>query len=202
MGESTRYHSPARAEQARQNRRAVLDAAHDLFVEQGFGATTIEQIADRAGVSKPTVFNAVGNKVEVFRTVLDIAMAGDGEPHRLSLDARDLDTAVTRVADYIAQVCRRYAPLHRALSGAAGADPAMAELYEAAELQRYETAGQLLGLLEQHAHPLRPRARARTQDRLWVLMAPDNYARLVGARGWSHRAYREWLTEAICGLLA
>src|SRR6476469_7238109 len=107
MGESKRYHSPTRAHQARQNRRAVLDAAHDLFVEQGYGATTLEQIADRAGVSKPTVFNAVGNKVEVFRTIRDIAMAGGGEQQRLSLDAPDLDTAVAWVADYIAQVCRR-----------------------------------------------------------------------------------------------
>ena len=200
MGESTRYHSPARAEQARQNRRAVLDAAHDLFLEQGYGATTLEQIADRAGVSKPTVFNAVGNKVEVFRTVRDIAMAGDEEPHRLSVSTKDLDAAIARVADYITQVNRRYAPVHVALGGAAGADPAMAELYDEAEHQRHGVAGQLLQHLESLAAVRKPRQ--RSQDRLWVLMSPDNYARLVNGRGWSHRAYREWVTAGIRRLLA
>lgn len=200
MGESTRYHSPARAEQARQNRRAVLDAAHDLFLEQGYGATTLEQIAERAGVSKPTVFNAVGNKVEVFRTVRDIAMAGGEEPHRLSPSTKDVDAAVGRVADYIAQVNRRYAPLHVALGGAAGTDPAMAELYDEAEVHRHEVAGQLLQYLESVARVRKPRQRA--QDRLWVLMAPDSYARLASGRGWSHRAYRDWLVTGIRDLLA
>jgi len=200
MGEGTRYHSPARAEQARQNRRAVLDAAHDLFVEQGFGATTIEQIADRAGVSKPTVFNAVGNKVEVFRTVRDIAMAGGEESRRLSLSTKDLDAAIARVADYIAQVNRRYAPVHVALGGAAGTHPAMAELYDEAEHQRHGVAGQLLEHLETVATVRKPRQ--RSQDRLWVLMSPDSYARLVDTRGWSHRAYREWLAAGIRELLA
>lgn len=176
----------------------MLDAARELFLEQGYGATTIEQIARRAGVSKPTVFNAVGNKVEVFRTVQERALNGGEQARRLSLDAPDLETAVELAAAFVARVCRRYSGLHVALGGAAGADPAMAELYDQAELDRREVAGQLLDLLTTHA-PLRiPRERA--QDRLWVLMAPDSYARLVGARRWPHRAYREWLVEEICTL--
>ena len=198
MGEGTRYHSPARAELARRNRRAVLDAARDLFDEQGYGATTIEQIAQRAGVSKPTVFNAVGNKVEVFRTVRAEAVSEDPE---LDLDrAETLDDAVTAVADHIARICRRYQGIHAALGGAAGTDPAMAELYEEAERRRHRVAGMLLVGITAHAPTRVPRKQA--QDRLWVLMAPDNYARLVGRRGWSHRAYRDWLVEEIGSLVA
>jgi hypothetical protein len=69
--------SPLRTSQALTNRRSILVAAHDLFIAQGFGAITIEQIASTAGVSKPTIFAAVGNKAAVFRAVRDIAMAGD-----------------------------------------------------------------------------------------------------------------------------
>jgi len=58
----------------------VLDAARQLFIAQGYGATTVEQIAQRAGVSKPTVFSAVGNKQMVLRAARDTALAGDGEP--------------------------------------------------------------------------------------------------------------------------
>src|SRR5689334_4160885 len=68
-----------RAQQAAGTRAAVLAAAHELFVEQGYGATTVDQIAARAGVSKPTVFSAVGNKQTVLSAVRDVAMAGDDE---------------------------------------------------------------------------------------------------------------------------
>src|SRR2546423_637855 len=73
------YSSPLRAQQAATTRQAVLDAARQLFVAQGYGATTIDQIAARAGVSKPTVFTAVGNKQTLLSTVRDVAMAGDDE---------------------------------------------------------------------------------------------------------------------------
>jgi AcrR family transcriptional regulator len=207
MGESTRYRSPRRTALAQQNRRAVLAAAHDLFVEQGYGATTIEQIALRAGVSKPTVFNAVGNKVEVFRTVRDIAMAGDEAPpastRRANLAAiaaaADLESAVRTAADHVTRLCRRYHSIHAALSGAAGTDAAMAQLYDEAERQRHVGAGLLLARLTVHGRP-RP-SRVRAQDRVWLLMAPDHYTRLVGARGWSERAYRDWVAEEIRGLL-
>jgi AcrR family transcriptional regulator len=208
MGEAKRYHSPVRTELARENRHAVLTAARELFAEQGYGATTIEQIAQRAGVSKPTVFNAVGNKVEVFRHVRDIAMAGDDEPQSLPrrssvtaiAEAPDLDAAVRAAADHITRLCRRYHAIHVALSGAAGSDLAMAELYEEAELQRHVAAGHLLTRVAAHGR-LRP-SRVRAQDRLWLLMAPDHYVRLVKARGWSERAYRDWVVEAVRGLFA
>jgi AcrR family transcriptional regulator len=208
MGEVKRYRSPVRAQQALENRRAVLRAARELFVEQGYGATTIEQIAKRAGVSKPTVFNSIGNKVEVFRTVRDIAMAGDDEPQTVTqrssvtaiAEAPGLEAAVRAAADHIVRLCRRYHPIHVALSGAAGTDLAMAELYEEAETQRHLGAGHLLSRLAAHGR-LRP-SRARAQDRLWLLMAPDHYARLVHARGWSERAYRDWLAEEIRALFS
>ena len=74
------YDSPLRRRQAHATRSAVLAAARELFLEQGYGATTVEQVAARAGVSKPTVFTAVGNKQTLLKVVRDVAMAGDDEP--------------------------------------------------------------------------------------------------------------------------
>src|SRR6476646_1710742 len=76
-GSERTYSSPLRAQQAATTRQAVLDAARELFTAQGYGATTIDQIAARAGVSKPTVFTAVGNKQTLLSAVRDVAMAGD-----------------------------------------------------------------------------------------------------------------------------
>jgi AcrR family transcriptional regulator len=77
-----RYNSPLRLQQAAASRAAVLRAARELFLDQGYGATTIGQIAARAGASKPTVSTAVGNKQRLLKTVRDVAMAGTTTPRR------------------------------------------------------------------------------------------------------------------------
>ena len=74
--------------------------------------------------------------------------------------------------------------------------PVVAELWETAEAERHVGAGHLLDRLG--ARPALPRPRA--QDRLWLLMAPDSYHRLVGQRGWSGSAYERWLAEQIRAL--
>lgn len=51
--------------------RAVLDAATDVFCEQGVGAASIDTIASRAGVSRQTVYNQFGDKEKVFAAVVE-----------------------------------------------------------------------------------------------------------------------------------
>ena len=198
-----RYSSPLRAQQAAESRASVLAAARRLFEEQGYGATTIDQIATAAGVSKPTVFAAVGNKVAVFTTVRDVAMAGDDEPQdvpsRPSVQsissATTFDSAVQAATTHISTLVSHYHALDEVLRGASG-DPAMRELAVRADAERYAGAGFLLKRLGEHGR--RPVKGA--QDRLWLLMAPDNYTRLVVGRGWSDRAFRGWLAEQIAAL--
>lgn len=199
-----RYHSPLRAEQAQASRAAVLRAARELFVEQGYGGTTMDQVAERAGVSKPTVFTAVGNKATLLKVVRDVAMAGDDQPRTVTArddvaaiaEAGDLDRAAALVARHIAAVNARYHDVHEVIRGASGTDPVVAELWETAEAERHVGAGHLLARLP--ARPALPRRRA--QDRMWLLMAPDHYHRLVVRRGWSRSAYERWLVEQIHGL--
>ena len=47
-------------------RRAIIDSALQLFEQQGFNATTVEQIAEAASVSPATVFNYFGSKNEIL----------------------------------------------------------------------------------------------------------------------------------------
>src|SRR6201993_3965400 len=61
-----RYHSPRRAEQAVATRRAVLDAARELFIEHGYAVTTVADIARRARVGVDTVCAAVGRKTALL----------------------------------------------------------------------------------------------------------------------------------------
>jgi AcrR family transcriptional regulator len=51
--------------------RAILDAATEIFCEQGVAGASIDAIASRAGVSRQTVYNQLGDKEKVFVSVVE-----------------------------------------------------------------------------------------------------------------------------------
>src|SRR5947207_10184876 len=73
------YKSTLREAQAKATRRAIVDAAARLFVERGYGATTVDAIAAAAGVSRKTVFTSVGGKLDALKLARDWAIVGDDE---------------------------------------------------------------------------------------------------------------------------
>src|SRR6476659_6509325 len=74
------YDSSRRQARAQESRAAVLRAALDRFLEQGYSSTTIAQIAGDADVSVETVYKTFGNKAGLLKAVFDVAVAGDDEP--------------------------------------------------------------------------------------------------------------------------
>lgn len=60
-----------RNERSERSRRQVLDAALDLFSHQGYGATTMREIADRAGVSTGNCYHHFPDKETIFKTLLE-----------------------------------------------------------------------------------------------------------------------------------
>lgn len=78
----------------RSSRRVLEEAAAELFLEQGYPGTTVDQIASRAGVSRNTFFNYFGSKSDVLWVDVDAALAG----LERALAAGG-DTSATDVAD-------------------------------------------------------------------------------------------------------
>ncbi|MDM0003674.1 TetR/AcrR family transcriptional regulator [Variovorax sp. J22G73] len=72
-----------RARQREVKRQAVLQTAAQLFNERGFHATSLDDIAERLNVSKPTLYYYVENKdqilLECVKTALDLMHAGIAE---------------------------------------------------------------------------------------------------------------------------
>lgn len=60
----------------RSSQRILEEAAAELFLEQGYPGTTVDQIASRAGVSRNTFFNYFGSKSDVLWVDVDAALAG------------------------------------------------------------------------------------------------------------------------------
>src|SRR5215510_320794 len=89
-------------EERRATRRRVLDAAQRLFVEQGYTATTIADIAREAGVAVQSVYKAGHSKAELLHAVVDLAVAGDDEDVKIA--DRATFVAITEEADPRRQV--------------------------------------------------------------------------------------------------
>src|SRR5687768_12500402 len=105
MAEARRpYQSKLRDEQARATRRAIVGAAGELFVELGWSRTTIDAVAERAGVSRKTVFTSVGGKAALLKLALDWALVGDDEP--VPLADRPVIAEMERLRDPRALVAR------------------------------------------------------------------------------------------------
>jgi len=58
----------------KERREQLLDVGRSLFAERGFEATSIEEIAHRAGVSKPVVYEHFGSKEGLYTFVVDREM--------------------------------------------------------------------------------------------------------------------------------
>ena len=209
-GPERTYSSPLRAQQADATRRAVLDAARELFIAQGYGATTLDQVAARAGVSKPTVFSAVGNKQTVLSAVRDVAMAGDDA--KLSMVERPLAEqirqepdpyrAVAMLAGLFTGIGRRYAQIDEVLRGAAhSGEPGLRELWQTSEKQRLTGARIWATILFNKGRFRDGMDIDMATDLLWLHMAPDQYFRLVHVRGWSDDRFQRWLIDTLTRLL-
>jgi AcrR family transcriptional regulator len=69
----TRSASPRLPRPAR--RRQLLGAARDVFVAQGYHAAAMDEIAERAGVSKPVLYQHFPGKLELYLALLDESVA-------------------------------------------------------------------------------------------------------------------------------
>lgn len=200
---SRRYVSRRREETAAQTRAAVLAAARDLFVDAGYAATTIEQIAVRAGVSKPTVFASVGSKRDLIKSLRDQAMAGDDEPVSIAerpwfrevLEEADPRESVRMHARTVVGLHFRAGDLNEVIRRGAGADPEIRELWETVERERRADAATFVDHLIGKTTLRAGLDRDAAVDLVWVFTSADAFHRLVRMRRWSARRYEEWLTQ-------
>jgi AcrR family transcriptional regulator len=203
------YASAARAEQARQTRKRVIEAATRLFVQQGYATTTIRAIAAAAHVSVPTVELLFGTKAQLLHVVIDVAVAGDDEPIPVlgrawaaeAQSARGLSDFLSAVAQVLCEAQARSAGVILAAYEAARADPDIHVLIADRESQRQHTASWIVdGVMARAA--LRPELdRTAAIDTVWLLMGPVIFSRLIGQRGWSPERYRSCFVDSVTQLL-
>jgi AcrR family transcriptional regulator len=110
-----------RAQNRDRTRQALAEAAMELFASQGYGATTVEQIATLADVSPRTFFRHFGSKEDVLLPLdepLAAATAIRNQPHSLS-DMDALRAALVTTAPANEPAVGRIRMLREALSSSA-----------------------------------------------------------------------------------
>ena len=201
---SRTYDASGRRRQAQANRRRIVEAAHRLFLDQGYGATSLDEIADAAGVSTPTVYAKFGSKAGLLKVVVDVAVAGDDEELALAerpefravVSDAAVDERIRWGAELAAEIHRRSAPVLRLVTRVAGSDPAVAELHATLQAQLRETADSYVPTFP--AGSLRPGlSQRRASDLIFTYGHPEMWSTLVEDCGWTREQYVDWLVDVL-----
>jgi AcrR family transcriptional regulator len=196
--ERRRYRSRLREQQTVATRRAIVNAAHDLFVENGWVATGMREVAAAAGVALETVYSHFSSKTGVLRAVADAAVVGDDvpvplaeRPEFLALGKGRRPARFEAAARLLAAVQSRTAPVAKLLRQAAPADGEIAEMLASTrERQRRDFAAAFELIVGRQ-----PTARER--DGVWSIASPEVYLLLVEESGWTLKQYEAWIAETL-----
>ncbi len=203
------YRSKLRDDQARATRRRIVEAGGELYVAQGYGATTIDAIAARAGVSRKTVFTSVGGKAALLKLAFDWALAGDDEPVAIA-DRPEVQRMMqgqdpaALVADWMtmnAAIAGRLAALYHVLVVAADADSEAAAILATADQQRWHGTRVFTARLQAIGGLRAGLDVARAAAIAEVLIDPLPYRRLVLLRGWTPAEYTELMQRIAAAAL-
>ncbi len=207
MNTARSYASPARERQARETRRAILAAATELFVAQGYSRTSVAAVARRAGVTAQTVYNAVGTKPELLRAAYDVTLIGDDEPvpmaERPEVIAMSQETDPATIVRAYAGLSRRTAerlgPLALQIAaGAAAGEPDLVEWERVSDGQRLIGVTRLIDRIAELGGLAAGLSPDRARDRIWTLNSIPVWHLLTGSRGWTGDEYEEWIGDAMC----
>jgi AcrR family transcriptional regulator len=186
----------------------ILVAAAELFLADGYLATTLDAVARRAQVGARTVYVRFGTKAALFKRVVDVAIVGDTEPvdvlgrdwMQLALTAPTAAGRITASAAAGRQIMERTGPLFAVAQQAAAVEPVIGGFWQQGrEQSRYTqqvfwTRMAEDGLLDP-AIDL-----AWLIDTASILCAAETYLLITKMIGWDLDAYQSWVEATLTRL--
>lgn len=179
----------------------LVEAATELFIERGYAATPLADVAEHAGLAPRTLYLRFPTKADLLRRCINVAIAGDGEAVPIADRAWMTDTMTAPtlaerlglMAEATATLMARTGKLLDVARQAAATEPAIAG---AAQAGREETR-RVLGEFWRRMHDdgLLPAG----CDIEWLietatlLAHADTYSLLQQTTGWDVSKYEEWL---------
>jgi len=203
------YASRLRADQARLTSDAIVNAAAEMFSEKGYAGVSIDLIAQRAGVSRATVFTSVGGKPALIGAAFRLAFGrAAGAPavampfyeRPRSRAVRSIESAHGYLAGYAALATALYeqmALIYEAIREGARADPEVNALWLDVNAERRRGAATIVADVKARAKFRAGLDEHEAADIVWLLNDPVHFHMLVIGRGWSKAKFQAWLTRAL-----
>lgn len=193
------YNSESRQIKAQETKEYIISSAQKLFESKGFENVTIEEIAQHASVSTPTIYALFRSKIGVLRALIDKALP----PEHYEALVRKAVTSISP-AQHLAMsaaIARQIYDAEQAqlgfLQSASILDAELKKLELDREERRYRRQEPSfrkfidMGVLAPQLDV------SKAQDILWAFTGRDLYRMLVIERGWTSDEYEQWLAQAL-----
>lgn len=199
------YDNSRRLAMTKATKADVVESARTLFVEQGYRATTISEIAEHARTPIATVYRLFGSKRGILKEVLDVTLGGDDQPvefqHRpevkSAFENADPGAVLDAFAHILREVMHRSAALQTVLLESAAVDAEAAEMLQITRRQRHTGQSRIVRALagkEALSEGLSP---SEAADIAYTVMSPEVFRILTVERGWSEDRYEQWLAATL-----
>ena len=191
----------SRAERTRRTRQRMLGSALELFVEQGFAATTVAQIAAGADVAEQTIYYTFGTKGRLLIEVVETTAAGRSDPEPVPqrvwfqqmLVAPTGQRVLALTVEHGTAIYERVATLWPAVNAAAATDADVAEYWQGVTAGRRSGQRAIVTRIAELGD-LRPGLDVTVAtDIVGVLDGHATYRSLVQDARWPLDEYRAWL---------
>lgn len=204
-----RYNSSRRKLQAQATRRQIVEAARLLFTERGYTGTTIDAIAQQAGVATETVYAAFGSKRAILARLFSVSLVGDEDltpllerpgPQTVFRE-RDQRRQIFMFAQDISTIMARVAVLFEVARTAASTEPEIAELLKHLLKERLSAMQVFVERISTNGPFRDGLTSSQAAETVWVISSAEVFRLLTVDRGWSGEQYAAWLGETLARLL-
>jgi AcrR family transcriptional regulator len=202
-----RYDGRRRREQALRTQEAIVDAARQRFLADGYADTTVASIARDASVSVETIYKAFAGKPGLVRAIWQRGLGGRG-PIPAPVRSDEMSATLTDPAEIIrrwgrlsTEVAPEVAPILLLVRAAAETDPAMADLLAEARQQAWDR-------MRHNAQRLAAAGGIRdgisideAADVMWAVTSQEMYELLVIRRHWSVERFGTFVSDTLAAAL-
>lgn len=194
-----RYASELRSRSAEATRSRVLDAAKQLFANEGIDGVTIARIAEQAGVAAATVYSLFKSKEGILRVLMQAALFGPQFQDALAkLEGVTDPVGLIAMSAHVARAIYESESNELGLiRGASAFSAALREMEQEFEMTRFEMQEQRVNLLFAAAKQRKGLQLSEARRILWMYTSRDIYRMLVHDGGWTPDRYQDWLSETL-----
>ncbi|WP_161570875.1 TetR/AcrR family transcriptional regulator [Granulicella sibirica] len=176
-----------------------MDAAFELIQEKRYDGMTIQLIAEKAGVSSPTVYGIFRSKSGILAELLERASFGQGydELIRRSRESQSSEQKLRIAASIACHIYQAEGETMNLLSGAGIIRSELERPMEERECRRFDSQEHVVKFIHQRKELKTNLKLTKARDILWSLTSRELFTLHVRKRAWSVGEYEDWLSDAL-----